>query len=58
VDSLEHAMETALEAKTGFLSRTVAAVETQLSAEANPFLDTVIDNFDRRWRAYTAAQKK
>ncbi len=58
VDSLEHAMETALEAKTGFLSRTVAAVETQLSAEANPFLDTVIDNFDRRWRAYAAAQKK
>ncbi len=58
VDSLEHAIETALEAKTGFLSRTVAAVETQLSAEANPFLDTLIDNFDRRWRAYTAAQKK
>lgn len=57
VDSLEQAMESALESKTGFLSRTVAAVETQLSAEANPFLDTVIDNFDRRWRAYAAAQK-
>lgn len=57
VDSLEHAMDTALENKHGFLSRTVAAVEVQLSSEANPFLDTVIDNFDRRWRAYTAAKK-
>lgn len=57
VDTLEHAMEAALESKTGFLSRTVAAVEIQLSAEANPFLDTVIENFDRRWRAYVAAHK-
>lgn len=57
VDTLEQAMESALEAKTGFLSRTVAAVETQLSAEANPFLDTVIETFDRRWRAYSAAHK-
>lgn len=55
VDTLEQAMESALEA--GFLSRTVAAVETQLSAEANPFLDTVIETFDRRWRAYSAAHK-
>ncbi|CAN5886346.1 hypothetical protein BH11MYX3_BH11MYX3_41250 [soil metagenome] len=56
VTTLEKAVETALEQKLGFLSRTVAAVEVQLSAEANPFLDTVIDNFDRRWRAYQAAK--
>ncbi len=58
VDTLEHSIETALEQKGGFLSRTVAAVEVQLSAEANPFLDTVIDNFDRRWRAFQAAKPK
>jgi hypothetical protein len=55
VDALDHAVETALASKTGFLSRTVAAVEVQLSAEANPFLDGVLDTFDRRWRARVAA---
>ena len=33
----------------------VAAVEVQLSAEANPFLDAVISSLDRRWRARIAA---
>lgn len=55
VDAADQAVETALAAKTGFLSRTVAAVELQLSAEVNPFLDQVIDAFDRRWRARVAA---
>jgi hypothetical protein len=55
VDALDHAVETALASKTGFLSRTVAAVEVQLSAEANPFLDGALDAFDRRWRARVAA---
>ena len=55
VDDLDHSIETALEGKTGFLSRTVAAVEVQLSSEGNPFLDSAIDNFDRRWRARMAA---
>jgi hypothetical protein len=55
VDALEQAVETALASKTGFLSRTVAAVEVQLSAEANPFLDGALDAFDRRWRARVAA---
>jgi hypothetical protein len=55
VDALDQAVETALAAKTGFLSRTVAAVEIQLSAEANPFLDAALDVFDRRWRARIAA---
>lgn len=55
VDELDQAVETALAAKTGFLSRTVAAVEIQLSAEANPFLDEALDALDRRWRARVAA---
>ncbi|HMG53149.1 MAG TPA: hypothetical protein VK601_06700 [Kofleriaceae bacterium] len=55
VDELDQAVETALAAKTGFLSRTVAAVEVQLSAEGNPFLEAVLDAFDLRWRARVAA---
>lgn len=57
VDSLDHAIETELANKNGFLSRTVAAVEVQLSADANPFLDQVIEAFDKRWRAYAAAKR-
>lgn len=55
VDELEHAMDSALAEKTNFLSRTVAAVEGQLSSEANPFLDGAIESLDRRWRARVAA---
>ena len=53
--SSTQAIETALASKTGFLSRTVAAVEVQLSAEVNPFLDGAIETLDRRWRARVAA---
>ena len=56
VDALEQTIETALANKTGFLSRTVAAVEVQLSSEANPFLDNALDTLDRRWRARVAAR--
>ena len=55
VDDVEQALEKALENKNNFLSRTVAAVEIQLTAEQNPFLDGAIDNFDRRWRARVSA---
>jgi len=55
VDELEQAMEQVLAEKNGFLARTVAAVEVQLSSEQNPFLDAAIETLDRRWRARTAA---
>lgn len=58
VDALELAIENALASKTGFLARTVAAVEVQLSAEANPFLDSALDALDVRWRARVAATQK
>src|SRR3954469_5037409 len=58
VDDIDQAVETALASKTGFLSRTVVAVEIQLSAEANPFLDSALDALDRRWRARIAAGVK
>ncbi len=56
VDELEQAMEQALADKSGFLSRTVAAVELQLSAEANPYLDAALESLDRRWRARIAVR--
>jgi hypothetical protein len=57
VDEIDQAVERALASKTNFLSRTVAAVEIQLSAEQNPFLDGAIDNLDHRWRAWVAAKR-
>ncbi len=55
VDEMEQAMEAVLADKNGFLARTVAAVEVQLSSEVNPFLDAAIEALDRRWRARVAA---
>ena len=56
VDEVEQAMEAVLADKTNFLSRSVAAVEAQLSSEVNPFLDGAIESLDRRWRARVAAR--
>ncbi len=57
VDEMDQAMEQILADKTNFLTRTVAAVEAQLSSEINPFLDGAIESLDRRWRARIAAGK-
>ncbi|HEY5935491.1 MAG TPA: hypothetical protein VIU61_12665 [Kofleriaceae bacterium] len=56
VEDVDRAVETALANKNNFLSRTVAAVEVQLSSEQNPFLDAAIENLDRRWRARMAVK--
>jgi len=56
VNDVEKALETQLANKGGFLSRTVAAVENQLTADSNPFLDGAIEALDRRWRARRAAR--
>jgi hypothetical protein len=56
VDEVEQAMEAVLADKTNFLSRSVAAVEAQLSSEVNPYLDAAIESLDRRWRARVAAK--
>jgi uncharacterized protein (DUF697 family) len=54
VDELDHSIDAALAKEHGFLARTVAAVEVQLSAEGNPFLDAALESLDRRWRARMA----
>lgn len=57
VDELDAAVENALASKKSFLARTTAAVEVQLSAEVNPFLDGAIENLDRRWRARAGMER-
>jgi len=57
VRDVDQAIEHALASTDGFLARSVAAVELQLSSEANPFLDASIDSLDRRWRARLAVTK-
>ncbi len=56
IDDTEAAIEAALAEKTNFLARTVTAVELQLSADVNPYLDGAIEALDRRWRARQAAK--
>ena len=55
LSEIDQAVEAQLSQSKSFLARSVASVEAQLSAEANPFLDAVIDSFERRWRARVAA---
>lgn len=52
IEELDMALEQQLRARSSFLSRTVTAVELQLSVEANPFLSDLIDNFERMWHDY------
>ncbi len=56
VDELDQSIETALATKSNFLARATVAIEVQLSAEGNPFLDAAIESFDRRWRARVAVK--
>lgn len=56
IDETSAAIAAALADKSNVLSRTVAAVEVQLSADVNPYLERAIDAFDRRWRARVAAK--
>ncbi|HWM86900.1 MAG TPA: hypothetical protein VNO33_13700 [Kofleriaceae bacterium] len=50
IQVVDEAIEEQLEAKKSFLSRTAAALELQLAAEANPYVDRLLDTFDRLWR--------
>jgi hypothetical protein len=49
---VDRALEKQLEANDSFLSRATAAVEVQLTAEANPFLNDVIATFEALWREH------
>ena len=55
VDEIDRLVERELEATDGVLARAAAAVELQLSADVNPFLDQAIERFDTLWRARSAS---
>ncbi len=50
VDEVDTAIERSMEDDSGFLSKAISAVETQLSADGNPYLDELITRFEARWR--------
>jgi hypothetical protein len=54
-DDIDRAIEAELAKRGGLLSRMVAAIERQLSAERSLFLDRAIDALDRGWHVRAAA---
>lgn len=48
-------LEQQLAQETSFLARATRAVELQLSVQGNPYLDAVIDTFERLWREHQKA---
>jgi uncharacterized protein (DUF697 family) len=51
VDEVDAIVEHELAETNGVLARAVAAIELQLTAEVNPYIDQVIERFDTLWRA-------
>jgi hypothetical protein len=55
VTALEQAIEAEMAGQDGFFARAVTAIELQLSADTNPYLDAVLDRFDALWAARASA---
>jgi hypothetical protein len=53
VTEIDEALDKQLAEHSSFLARTVTAVELQLSAEVNPYLDALILRFDDIWKRRT-----
>jgi hypothetical protein len=53
-EEVDQAIEAHLRSQDGFLARAATAVELQLSAESNPYLDDLISTFEEMWRARSA----
>jgi hypothetical protein len=49
VDEVEAALDRQLADRDGVLARAIAALDQQLSAEVNPYVDALIERFDARW---------
>jgi hypothetical protein len=47
---VEAALERQIEDKRSLLARSVAAIELQLAAEGNPYIERLVATFDRLWR--------
>lgn len=49
-EAVDAALEQQMAIEGSFLARASAAVESQLSAQGNPYVEALIDNFERLWR--------
>ncbi|RMH37527.1 MAG: hypothetical protein D6689_20910 [Deltaproteobacteria bacterium] len=50
VAEIDSAIERSMDEEAGFLARAARAVDAQLSAEDNPYLDDLVTCFESRWR--------
>src|SRR5690606_11585847 len=48
---VDAAVERQLATEGSVLARLAVSIEAQFSAEANPYLDDLVDTFERLWRA-------
>lgn len=58
VDEVDAIVEQELAETEGTLARAVAAIELQLTAEVNPFIDRAIERFEALWRARAGADSR
>lgn len=56
ISNAEREFAAQLAARDSVLGRIVFAIEAQLTADHNPYLDRALDIFETRWRARVAAQ--
>lgn len=50
IAEVDQRLDTEMKHKRGFLARTTAAVELQLSTTGNPYVQELVDNFETLWR--------
>src|SRR5690606_38310856 len=48
---VDDAIQRQLRSKKSFLARSAAAVELQLAAEGNPYIERLLETFENLWRA-------
>jgi hypothetical protein len=56
-EEVDTALEKQMASESSFLARATSAVELQLSAEGNPYLESLITTFDGLWRERAATRK-
>lgn len=54
---VDEALEKQLKAEHSFLARSAAAIELELAVDRNPYLDDLLDTFDRLYAAHVAEQE-
>ena len=57
VAELDKTLDRQLGSDKSFLARSAVAVESELAAEGNPYLESLLDSFDQLWRSRSDASK-